>query len=241
MSLFSAPPRDFKAEMLDLDEAPFELVRDSLSDVRRVNRYLSGYRVLLFHAESFLANFKENRPFKIIDLATGSSDQPKELINLARRLGVSVRIVAIDINKKMLDYAREEIDGYPEIELVQCDILNLPFRDESFDLAVNSLSLHHFSWTNAVSIIRSLYRLGQRGFIINDLRRSRIAYASIYILTRLLTKNHLTRYDAPVSVLNAFIPEELESLAIEANVKNFKIVRHFPYRLALVGYKGRFE
>ena len=47
--IFSPPPRNLRAELLDLDEAPFEEVRDSLRDVQRVNKYLSGYRVLLQH------------------------------------------------------------------------------------------------------------------------------------------------------------------------------------------------
>ena len=61
---------------------------------------------------------------------------------------------------------------------------------------------------------------------------------SIYILTRLLTKNRLTRYDAPVSVMNAFTPSEMSEMAKEAGVKQFKVYRHFPYRIGLVGIKN---
>ena len=239
MNWLSVPVRDFKPELLDLDEAPFEEVRDSLSDVRLVNRYLSGYRVLLFHAEQFLRDHKEKRSFNIIDLATGSCDQPIELVNLARRLDVPVRIVAIDINRKMLDYSRHEIGDYPEVELIQCDIHNLPFKEDSFDFAINNLSLHHFSWDGAVEVIRALNRLGRKGFIVNDLHRSRVAHTFIFLLTRLLTRNRLTRHDAPVSVMNAFTPNELESLAREAGVRGFQIFCHFPYRLALVGGRSK--
>jgi len=234
MGLFSAPPRNLRDELLDLDEAPFEEVKDSLSDVRRVNRYLSGYRVLLNHAEPFLKSYTDKRPFTVIDLATGSADQPTELVLLARRLNIPIRVVAIDINRKMLDYAREESNQFPEISFVQCDILNLPFEENSFDLAINSLSLHHFSETNAVSIIEALDKLGKLGFIVNDLHRSRVAFCAIFILTRILTKNRLTRYDAPVSVMNAFTPSEMKQLAQNANVKDFEVHRHFPYRIALI-------
>ena len=41
-----------------LDEAPYEEVRDSLQDVATVNRYLSGYRVLLHHVKPFLKAHK---------------------------------------------------------------------------------------------------------------------------------------------------------------------------------------
>jgi hypothetical protein len=112
--------------------------------------------------------------------------------------------------------------------------LSLPFNEKSFDLSINSLSLHHFSEANAVSIIQALDKLGNLGFIVNDLHRSRVAFCVIYILTRLLTKNRLTRYDAPVSVMNAFTPTEMIGLAKEAGVESFQVLRHFPYRIALL-------
>jgi len=236
--IFSPPPRNLRAELLDLDEAPYEEVRESLEDVRRVNRYLSGYRVLLYHAGKFLRAHRQSRPVTILDVATGSADQPVALAKLARKLRVSVRILAIDINFKMLKFAREMTAGFPEIDLVQCDVLSLPFRENSFDLVVNSLSLHHFAWEKAVAILTAIDKISRYGFIVNDLHRSRIAHAAIFFLTRLLTKNRLTRFDAPVSVMNAFTPAEFSELAREAGIAGFEIHRHFPYRIALVGDKN---
>lgn len=235
--IFFTPPRRFRPELLDIDEAPYEEVRESLGDVRRVNRYLSGYRVLLRHMEPFLRNHPADRPFTVLDVATGSADQPVAIVNLARKLRVPVRVIAIDINSKMLKLAREETVGYPEIDLVQCDILSLPFRENGFDLVVNSLSLHHFTREQAVAILRAINYCGRAGFIVNDLHRSRVAYASIILLTRLFTRNRLTRYDAPVSVMNAFTPEEMRAMAQDAGIRQFTVYRHFPYRIALVGKK----
>jgi len=236
--MFFSPPRNLRPELLDLDEAPFAEVQDSLADVRRVNKYLSGYKVLLFYVKKFLKQHPLGREFLILDLATGSADQPIAIVEMMRRLGIKVRIVALDLNSKMLNYAREETRRYPEISLVQGDIHAPPFGENSFDLVVNSLSLHHFTRDEAVNILREAYLMGRRGFVINDLHRSHIAYASIYILTRLLTKNRLTRYDAPVSVMNAFIPSEMVEMAKEAGVKQFEVQRHFPYRIGLVGTKA---
>ena len=231
------PPRNLRDELLDLDEAPYKEVRDSLNDVATVNRYLSGYRVLLHHAGKFLKEHQLDRPFTVLDAATGSADQPVALVRLARRLGVSIQITAIDINSKMLKMAKDEICEYPEIRLVQCDVLALPFKDEGFDLAVNNLSLHHFTWDNAVAILKSIYKSARLGFLVNDLHRSRIAHAVIFLLTRIFTRNRLTRYDAPVSVMNAFTPSEFRELAIQAKIYPFEIHRHFPYRIAFLGKK----
>ena len=223
--------------MLDLDEAPYEEVRDSLNDVATVNRYLSGYRVLLHHAGKFLNEHQLDRPFTVLDAATGSADQPVALVKLARKLGVPIQITAIDINSKMLKMAKDEVREYPEIRLVQCDVLALPFKEDGFDLAVNNLSLHHFTWDNAVAILKSIYKSARLGILVNDLHRSRIAHAVIFLLTRIFTSNRLTRYDAPVSVMNAFTPSEFRELAMQAKIIPFEIHRHFPYRIAFLGKK----
>lgn len=239
--IFSPPPRNLRPELLDIDESPYEEVRESLVDVRRVNKYLSGYRVLLRHVEPFLRNHTENRPFTVLDLATGSADQPVAVVDLARSIRVPIRVVAVDINKKMLRLAREETVRYPEISLIQSDVFSVPFKENSFDLVVNSLSLHHFTRENAVAILRTAYRCGRHGFIVNDLHRSRVAYVSILLLTRLFTQNRLTRYDAPVSVMNAFTPAEMRAMAGSAGIREFDVHRHFPYRIALVAKKTTHE
>ena len=236
--IFSAPPRNLRPELLDLDEAPFEEVKDSLQDVQRVNRYLSGYRVLLHHIGLFFDRHDSSQPLQILDAATGSADQPLEVVRYARRRGVPVQITAIDINHKMLRFAQEEARGFSEIRFVQCDALNMPFAEGSFDVVINSLALHHFSREHAVTLLKSFSKLARRGVIVNDLHRSRVAYTSIYILTRLLTQNRLTRYDAPVSVMNAFTPEEMRTMAEEAGWRQFEVHRHFPYRIALVENKS---
>jgi SAM-dependent methyltransferase len=136
-----------------------------------------------------------------------------------------------------LKLAQKEVACYPEIQLLQCDILSLPFRENAFDLVVNSLSLHHFSWDKAVTILRTIYKAGRLGIVVNDLHRSRVAHVVIFILTRIFTRNRLTRYDAPVSVMNAFTPKEFCKLAQQAKIDPYEIHRHFPYRIALLGRK----
>lgn len=232
-----SPPRHLRPELLDLDEAPFEEVKDSLQDVQRVNRYLSGYRVLLHYIGQFFDRHTSSQPIHILDAATGSADQPMEVVRYARQRGIPVQVTAIDINRKMIRFAQEEAREFPEIRFVQCDVLHMPFDENSFDVVINSLALHHFSVEHAVAMLKSFSRLAKRGVIINDLHRSRVAYVLIYILTRLLTQNRLTRYDAPVSVMNAFTPEEMRTMAQAAGWQQFEVNRHFPYRIALVENK----
>lgn len=69
-----------------------------------------------------------------------------------------------------------------------------------------------------------------------DLRRSWIAYSLIYILTRLLTRNRLTRSDGPLSVLRSYTPGELAALAARSGASVFTVSRE-PYLLMVLAGK----
>ncbi|SVE48267.1 uncharacterized protein METZ01_LOCUS501121, partial [marine metagenome] len=153
--IFFPPPRNLKPELLDLDNAPFDEVKDSLEDVLLVNRYLGGYKVLLYYFRKYIRRYALDKEFSVLDLATGSADQPIAIVDAARKLDTKIKVLALDINSKMLDYANEKIRGYPEIHLLQGDIHSIPFAENSFDLVMNNLSLHHFTRNQAVNILRT--------------------------------------------------------------------------------------
>src|SRR5688572_33322683 len=78
--------------------------------------------------------------------------------------------------------------------------------------------------------------------IFNDLVRSRVAAAAIWLLARILTDNHLVQVDGPLSVRKAFVPDELMAIAravgaTEARDFRWRLERVFPYRMALVGVR----
>jgi hypothetical protein len=86
-----------------------------------------------------------------------------------------------------------------------------------------------------VRLISEMMRVAGRGYLLMDLRRSWIAYALIYLLTRICTRNRLTRYDGPLSVLRAFTPGELADLARRAGAAHFTLTREPFWLIVLQG------
>jgi ubiquinone/menaquinone biosynthesis C-methylase UbiE len=167
----------------------------------------------------------------VLDVATGGGDIPRWIVR--RRLPVEV--VAADLHPQMLRLARGWSAGLP-IRFLRCDARRLPFRDRSVDLVLCSLMLHHLTEADAAEVLRELGRVTRRRLVVNDLRRSRVAYILIWLITR-LSRNRLTRYDSPASVERAFTPAELAALAREAGLDRLGRVRihqHLYYRMALV-------
>jgi SAM-dependent methyltransferase len=228
------PEKRTGPEFLDLSPevyAPEELA-GSLADIRVVNRYLGDRRALLKHLSAMVAG---SAAFSVLDVATGSADLPVAIADWARKAGVAAAITCVDINEQTIDIARRQTRGYPEITLAVADGLSLPYADKSFDFVLCSKATHHLNDREAEQLIKEMLRVARRGYLLMDLRRSWFAWALIYLLTRICTRNRLTRNDGPLSVLKSFTAGELAALAASAGGAGFTVSREPFWLLVLAG------
>lgn len=228
-------PRAAGAERMDEpDQDPEELGR-SLVDLRHVNRWLGGYRVVLRHLAALVA--RHPRPsYRVLDVATGSADIPLKVAAWARARGVRMQIVATDNHPTTLDFARRHAAGDADVRVEPADALRLPYDDGAFDFAMCSTALHHFDARgDLLRVLGEMHRVARIGGLINDLRRSRPAYVGARLLAMTFWRRHpVTAHDGPLSVRRAFTPAELADLARAAALPGARVHRHEPFRVALV-------
>ena len=218
-------------ELMDDDTAsgdPAEW-RGSLHDLERVNRLLGGRRLLRMELDRL-----HPAPKTIVDVATGGADLPLFMIDHLRSRGIQATCVAVDRNPKVVSVAEDRVRGRPDVRIVRADATALPFADGSFDVATMSLALHHFDGQAAIDVLRELARVA-RTVIVNDLRRSRVAWLFVRAVFPLFTRNRFTRSDGPMSVLRAYTPDEARALAQSAGWTRIEVRRYPGYRMALVG------
>ena len=79
-----------------------ELERD-LANIRSLNCWFGSYRQVRHFLSCWL---NPNGNARILDVATGSGDIPRLIVDFARRHNVSVRIDAIDQQASTIDIAR---------------------------------------------------------------------------------------------------------------------------------------
>jgi SAM-dependent methyltransferase len=236
MSLF-VPPRRFDPhvpEIMDRRGNDPALLRADLRVLENINRFLGGHRIALDYLGKLRAVTPMN-PIRILDLATGGADVPRSIVRWARRRGVRVEITAVDRNPDILEIARERCTTSPEIRIEQHDLLELPYEPASFDVVTCSLTLHHFSKANVVAILRRIHDIARVGYIVNDLRRNRIAVGLSKLMARTVISNPIARFDAPASCERAFSIAELHAMAERAGLSNFTVRRHRFFRMAIVG------
>jgi 2-polyprenyl-3-methyl-5-hydroxy-6-metoxy-1,4-benzoquinol methylase len=224
-------------ELQDLEETTDKEIAGSLAALRVVNRYLGGRYAALHNLKRMIERLTTLSKVTVLDIATGSGDIPAALIKWAKGRDLDISITGVDIKEQVVRQARDWNRSCPEITMVQYDALRLPYGPQSFDFVLCCAFLHHLAPSQAIELLVKIDELSRCGFVVTDLRRNRVAYWCIFVLTRMFTQNRLVRYDGPVSVLKAFIPEELRELAGEAGLKNVQIhLRHF-FRMTLSGKK----
>ncbi|HEY2615445.1 MAG TPA: methyltransferase domain-containing protein, partial [Chthoniobacterales bacterium] len=176
-----------------------ELISD-LRNLRQLNRYFGSYALIGFFLRRWIA---PGAQLRALDLATGSGDIPRLIVDHARRVGANLTVEAIDQQNSTLKIARGLSADYPEIDFKQSDLLS--FRpNESYDLVLCSLALHHFDETTAVRVLEKCRQLSGRFVLVADLRRGFLASAGVYLLTQSIFRESMTRTDARLSAERAF-------------------------------------
>jgi len=235
MNTIVRPTRRDTPELLDEPHAVLADLPANLRDIRNLNRWFGGTSLALNTVLRLTSGWAS---VSVLDVATGSADIPLALWRALHRSGVEPSIVALDSSAEVLAEAVSQLDGAP-VELKHGDAQLLPYPDNSFDIVLCCLALHHFSPEGAVSVLGEMWRVARRGMIVIDLRRSYLAYAGTWLATRTVARNRLTRHDGPLSVLRAYTPEELCGLARRAGIPNPTIKRHAFFRQSLVGFGGQ--
>lgn len=193
-----------------------ELVTD-LRNLRQLNRYFGSYALTTHFLRRWI---QPGARLRVLDLATGSGDIPRLVIDHARRVGATVTVDAIDQQSSTLEIARGLSADYPEIDFKQGDVLFVE-GDGQYDIVFCSLALHHFEETAAVRLLERCRHLSRRFVLVSDLRRGFFATVGVHLLTALIYRESMTRNDARLSAERSFSFREFRSLAERAGWRNF--------------------
>ena len=223
-------------EMIDNPSADPELLRDELKSIRIINRLFGGYSAVRRGILSLLDNKRDGAEIRILDLGTGSADLPVYLMRIGQQMHKRFTITAVDNHPAILRVARERTQSVANLIIIeQANLLELKYPPGAFDIVLCSLTLHHFSSEEVIAILQSMKRLSRIGFVVNDLRRSRIAAWITWLYIHLTTTNVMTVTDSYLSVLRGFTGDEMKRMAEQADIQKFEIRRKAFFRLLLVG------
>jgi 2-polyprenyl-3-methyl-5-hydroxy-6-metoxy-1,4-benzoquinol methylase len=203
------PRRVRGVEILDSPDVDPKIVTRSLADVARANALFGGTSSALHEVREALKEVP--RDATLLDVGTGLGDIPCRAREEARRSGVDLTTIGLDLALELASASRSSLDFS-----VCANALHLPFRENSIDIVMCSQVLHHFAGREAAELLHEMDRVARVRVIVSDLRRSWIAAAGLWLLSFPLRFHAVSRHDGVVSVMRGFTPEELADTVHEA-------------------------
>ncbi|HVH68136.1 MAG TPA: methyltransferase domain-containing protein [Gemmatimonadales bacterium] len=210
-------------ELLDDPRADPRAVERELLDIARLNTLFGGTRAVVEALKPFFRRSWEVRrgrcaeQWTLLDVGTGLGDIPRAVARVARRHGVTLRLVAIELNRAAARLA-PAADARLPLAMVIADGGTLPLEPRSVDVIVASQVLHHLPRETCVRWIASFDRLARRAVVLADLRRSRIAMVGAWAASLGLGMSGATRHDAVVSLRRGYTRREFDALLRDAGV-----------------------
>ena len=223
-SLASRSREEEQMDAAELGPAEYKAV---LTDLVRVNRWTLAARPTL----DFVSKAARRSPrIRILDVGFGGGDMLRKIAHWARRNGVSAELIGIDINAKSAAVATSLTPAGEPIEYRTGDYREV---EGPFDIVLSNLVAHHMSDIELRDFLRFMEERAQKGWMINDLHRHRLAHLGYPPLAALLGVHPIVRADGRLSIARAFRREDWRGILAEAKVEGARIVRRFPFRLCV--------
>ncbi len=202
--------------------AHLDELRGNLDDMARYGRWLGTFAL----ARRLLAALPMRRSALGVDLGCGSG----EFIASTRNTDLACHWVGLDLSGDVLRIACAQ---WPGIAFLCADACHLPFADAGADVIVGLHVLHHFDPPLAVNLLRECRRVARACAVFVDLSRGVRALVAAWLLTRLTSRNRLTRGDGVLSVRRAYTVAEAARLAGQAGWEHVQARQHGPFYYSL--------
>lgn len=216
-------------ELLDEDLGTAEEIRDSLLDLRGINRNFGGFASVRRLIESVARRYRMSS-LGLLDVAGGTGDV---ILNVSEELADKMQVKAT-----VLDRALTHMNGAGDkFTRVAGDALSLPFASDSFDVVSCNLFLHHLEPEQIALFFNEALRVARLAVIASDLRRNWFHWAAAHI-GKVKYRSRLTHHDAPVSIRRAYTMAEARAMARDSNASSFLVQLHYFQRFGLILWKA---
>ncbi|SFM66088.1 Methyltransferase domain-containing protein [Chitinophaga sp. YR627] len=222
--------RTLAPEIMDDFLMEGETLRNTLDQIAYINRILGGNRITLDGVCALMEDVSEGKMITIADIGCGNGDMLRSVAKLARKCNWRVRLIGIDANRFTVDYAGELSAEYPEITYYCMDIMQDGFRNLQYDIALCTLTLHHFEEKQILKLMSLFRRNAALGIVINDLQRSAVAYRLFQVFSWIAGLGKMAKSDGLISILRGFKRKEIEQLSQKLNFNQYTLKWKWAFR-----------
>lgn len=213
---------DFSLDNEDLTTA--------LNDIARINQLLGGNSVTLNGVKKLIHDFPKDKVITIMDFGCGSGDMLRMLSKFGKKNNLKFQLIGIDANEATIRHAEKSSAGFDNISYLAEDIFLFDFSEYTIDIALITLTLHHFKNGEIIKIMRVILNLVKKGIVVNDLQRNKLAYRLFQAIIFIFRLEKMTAQDGLISILRGFKKADLEKFSKELGLKKYSIKWKWAFR-----------
>lgn len=222
--------RTDKVELMDDFSMQGEILREALDKIAKINQLLGGNLLTLRGVQHLMADTSKSTRIRIVDIGCGNGAMLRALADFGLDNNLPLELIGIDANEFTINHATELSTDYCNIKYECVDVFDEAFKELKYDIALCTLTLHHFKDDEIVDLMHVFYTNSSMGIVVNDLHRSRIAYRLFQVLCFIFRLNEMSREDGLTSILRGFKKEDLISFSKKLNFRDYKIQWKWAFR-----------
>uniref|UniRef100_UPI0040492D0A methyltransferase domain-containing protein n=1 Tax=Flavobacterium sp. TaxID=239 RepID=UPI0040492D0A len=219
--------RTEEEEIMDDFSLKGEELREALDKIASINQLLGGNQLTLQSVKKLLHS---NEEITIVDVGCGNGDMLRTLADFGIKNNYKFKLIGIDANAFTIDYATKISKEYPNISYKCEDIFSEAFSQLKYDIALCTLTLHHFKSHQIDYLLQLFNKQVTIGIVINDLHRNIIAYRAFQIICFIFRLNIMNKEDGLISILRGFKKQELIDFSERNSLKNYTIQWKWAFR-----------
>jgi SAM-dependent methyltransferase len=223
--------RSSAPEIMDDAAQDFAAFSSALRDLERINRMSLAYRPTLRWLDA-LARRTGARRMSVLDVGAGGGDMLARIADWGVRRGVAVELAALDRSPHAAAHARARHPGL-SVRWITADLFDLD-PAERFDAVACALFTHHLDDDSLVRFLRWMRARARLGWLISDLHRHPLPWATVWAGVRLLRMDPMVVHDSTVSIARGFSRADWEGLVARAGVRA-ELRWAFPFRWTVSG------
>ncbi len=220
----------------DLEESMDDFSMDNdglvtaLNDIARINQLLGGNSVTLEGVKTLIKDLPKDKTVTIMDFGCGSGDMLRMLSKFGKENNLNFQLIGIDANEATIRHAEKCSEEFENITYLAEDIFLYDFSKYNIDIALITLTLHHFKDDEILKIMRVILNLVKKGIVVNDLQRSKLAYRLFQAIIFIFRLEKMTAEDGLISILRGFKRKDLEKFSKELGFKKYSIKWKWAFR-----------
>lgn len=229
MALDTTYRTDLEESMDDFSMDNQDLIT-ALDDIAKINHLLGGNAVTLDGVKKLIKDFPKDKEITIMDFGCGNGDMLRMLAKYEKSNNLKFNLIGIDANAASIRHAENCSENFDNISYLAEDIFLYDFSKLKIDIALITLTLHHFKDDEILNLMEVIFNIVKKGIVVNDLQRSKLAYRLFQAIIFVFRLEKMTANDGLISILRGFKRADLENFSKKLNFKNYGIKWQWAFR-----------